>query len=108
MLGQTEIYDLLNKGKPYTYSFQRYIGQKYILRNGKIGTCVRLDEYYTIVEDDEREWALSNVTAIPYDENNPIDVAYLQHIRDGGNIMYFLFKEQYEKRMYGRFKQMGI
>ena len=95
MIGQTEISDLLNQGKPYAYSFKRYIGQKYILRNGKIGKCVRLDEYYTIVDDGEREWALSNVTAIPYNENDPVDVAYLEHVRNGGYLPYYLFNEKY-------------
>lgn len=51
MKGQTNLFDLVNDGKPCRYRFNRYIGQKVkFWRTGKTGTIVEIEEYYTIVD----------------------------------------------------------
>ena len=69
MNGQYSIFN--EKGKPYSYSFERYIGQKVEFWRDNpptIGTIKRIEPYYTIVEVNGREWAGINVTIRPVDE----------------------------------------
>ena len=69
MKGQLSLFgmaDATNK-HPYDYTFQRYIGQKVVFwRDGIIGTIVKIEPYYTIVDTGECYMAGTNVTITPY------------------------------------------
>lgn len=68
MNGQLSVFDVHNtKLRPCDYRFKRFIGQEFLV-NGKIAKCVRIEPYYTIVDDGEREYALTPTTAVPRKE----------------------------------------
>ena len=80
--GQIALWDYLNidkrefgiKLKPYEYHWKRYLGQKLVLYSGfdegKIVTVTKIEDYYTFAVDDEgNEYALTNTTCYPLEEN---------------------------------------
>lgn len=80
--GQIALWDYLDidkrefgiKLKPYEYPWKRYIGQKLELttglEEGKIVTVTKIEPYYTFAVDDEgEEYALTNTTCYPLEEN---------------------------------------
>ncbi len=66
---QYSLFDEINKGKPYSYGFKRYIGQKVVgnFTGGKvILTVKKIEPYYTICTDERgREYAGTNCTLAP-------------------------------------------
>lgn len=69
MDGQTSIFDLeAGKGerRPYEYGWQRYIGQRVILLNGKVGTITRIEPYYTEVDTGDCICIGTATTMAPY------------------------------------------
>jgi hypothetical protein len=70
--GQLSIFDFAAESegrKPCEYDFQRQIGQRVILANGKIGKITKIEPYYTEVDvGDDHIYAGTPTTMWPYEE----------------------------------------
>ena len=66
---QFSLFDIMDTGKPYSYGFKRYIGQKVVghfTGGGVVLTVKEIEPYYTICVDDHgREYAGINCTLSP-------------------------------------------
>ena len=71
-LKQYSIFDAINQGKPYSYHFKRYIGQKVMghFTGGDVLLTVKeIEPYYTICIDRHGgEYAGTNCTLSPVNE----------------------------------------
>lgn len=70
--GQLSLFDTpAFEGKPYSYNFKRYIGQRVYAtfgEKGKVYTVKEIEPYYTIITDGHRYYAGINVTIYPVEE----------------------------------------
>lgn len=70
--GQLSLFDVFaedQKLRPCDYTFQRYIGQRVILTNGKIGKITKIEPFYTEVDTGDDCLCVGTPTTMaPYEE----------------------------------------